>query len=258
MPSVFLSHSHADKKFARTVAADLRRAGHIVWIDEAEIKIGDSLIEKIREGIDKVDFVAAVLSVASIQSQWVKRELDIASNREIEEKRVVVLPLLIEDVELPGFLKGKFFGDFRAPERYEETIARLLEALGPAQAPPKMNVDEIEQLKAELEAAKRVIAHHAKERERRNVVISSQWSERLKQAVNEANRKFPQHKLINDAYAFEALNMPITLDYLLWAIAKAGFRGAHPLEALLSIDDKWLEADAMIEAYSDYLNLDVT
>ena len=36
--------------------------GHSVWIDEAEINIGDSLIGKIREGLDEVDFVAAVLS----------------------------------------------------------------------------------------------------------------------------------------------------------------------------------------------------
>lgn len=43
MPYVFLSHSHANKDFARKLAADLRNAGHSVWIDEAEINIGDFL-----------------------------------------------------------------------------------------------------------------------------------------------------------------------------------------------------------------------
>ena len=89
-------------------------AGHAVWIDEAEINIGDSLIEKIRNGLDQVDYVAAILSRASIDSPWVTRELDIASNREIDEGRTVVLPLLVEKVDLPGFLKGKFYGDFRS------------------------------------------------------------------------------------------------------------------------------------------------
>jgi len=41
MSSVFLSHSHKDKPFARKLAVDLRHAGHIVWIDEAEILVGD-------------------------------------------------------------------------------------------------------------------------------------------------------------------------------------------------------------------------
>ena len=120
MSSIFLSHAFEDKLFARKLAKDLRQAGHIVWIDEAEIKIGDSLIEKIRDGIDRVDYVAAVLSRKSVNSAWVKKELDIASNREIEEKRVVVLPILLEDVKIPGFLKGKLYADFRSKKLYQE------------------------------------------------------------------------------------------------------------------------------------------
>ena len=87
MSKIFLSHTSADKPFVRKLAADLRNNGHTVWIDEAEINIGDSLIGKIREGLDSVDYVAVVLSKASIQSEWVKKELEIASNKEIKEKR---------------------------------------------------------------------------------------------------------------------------------------------------------------------------
>ena len=100
MSSIFLSHTHADKPIARRLAADLRAAGHSVWIDEAEIEIGDSLVEKIRNGLDQVEYVAALISSASVGSEWVKRELDIASNREIDEKRVVVLPLLTNGASL--------------------------------------------------------------------------------------------------------------------------------------------------------------
>ncbi|MFC6570248.1 toll/interleukin-1 receptor domain-containing protein [Pseudomonas brassicacearum] len=132
MSKVFLSHNHADKPFTRRLANDLRQAGHSVWIDEAEINIGDSLIGKIREGLDEVDFVAAVLSEHSIGSVWVQRELEIASNREIEERRVVVLPLLVQKVALPGFLKGKFYADFTDPSSYKPMLDLLLRALGPA------------------------------------------------------------------------------------------------------------------------------
>lgn len=255
MPSIFLSHSHPDKPFARKLADDLRRAGHIVWIDEAEIKIGDSLIEKIRDGLDRVDYVAALLSEASIGSQWVSKELDIASNREIDENRVVVLPLLLEDIELPGFLKGKLYGDFRDEDSYDETLQKLLRAIGPGEPIEDIEHDELDRLKRELEQAKQVIEHHTRDQQRRSIAIASNWSPALRDAVDAANKKFPHHKQVNEAYAFEVGNMPITLDYMLWAVAKASHRGGHPLDMLLTIEDKWQEAELMLDAYSDYLSL---
>ena len=50
MTSIFLSHSHVDKPFVRRLASDLIDSGVKVWLDEAEILIGDSLIEKIGTG----------------------------------------------------------------------------------------------------------------------------------------------------------------------------------------------------------------
>ncbi|QRZ15739.1 toll/interleukin-1 receptor domain-containing protein [Paracoccus methylovorus] len=153
MSYVFLSHSHPDKPFARKLAADLRANGHSVWIDEAETNIGDSLIEKIRNGLDQVDYVCALLSQASIQSPWVQRELDIASNREIDERRVVVLPLLLEDVDLPGFLRGKLYGNFRDSDSYDISVTALLRALGPVVVPPQPSSEELRALKEELASA---------------------------------------------------------------------------------------------------------
>lgn len=83
MINVFISHSHKDKMVARTLAKKLNQYGIYTWIDEAEIKIGDSLIEKIRDGLDKVDYLIALISANSVESEWVKKELDIAMNREI-------------------------------------------------------------------------------------------------------------------------------------------------------------------------------
>ena len=40
--SVFLSHNHNDKPFVRKLARDLENHGVHYWIDEAEMKIGDS------------------------------------------------------------------------------------------------------------------------------------------------------------------------------------------------------------------------
>lgn len=129
MSKVFLSHSHADKSFARQLANDLADAGHFVWVDEAEILLGDSLIEKIAEGIRQVDFLAALLSHASVNSSWVKRELEIAINREIADKKIFVLPVLIDDATLPDFLAGKMYADFRSIEQYKAGLSLILRRL---------------------------------------------------------------------------------------------------------------------------------
>lgn len=143
MSSVFLSYSRKDRVFAKKLAIDLRDNGHCVWIDETEVFVGDSLIEKIRDGIDTVDFVGAIISSTSLNSQWVKRELDLASNREIDEERVLVLPILLDDVELPGFLKGKLYADFRHKDNYQESLEKLLARLGPKIPPPDLSSEKM-------------------------------------------------------------------------------------------------------------------
>lgn len=255
MAYVFLSHSHQDKPFVRKVAADLRAAGHTVWIDEAEINVGDSLIEKISDGLEQVDFVVAVLSEASLKSSWVQKELEIASNREIEEKRVVVMPLLLGDVELPKFLKGKLYADFRAKDIYLDSMKILLRGLGPVDAIPDTTPEEIELLKAELEHVKAIAAAQERSVKRASEAAFRGKSERLKSAIEAANVKFPSHAPINRTYAFEIGDYSIvTLDYALWAIGKSMRQGAHILEAILTMENRWSDLENMMSAYGDMLD----
>lgn len=127
---VFLSHTSVDKPFVRRLRKDLLAHGvERVWLDEAEIEIGDSLINKIDEGMKLSRYIAVVLSSKSINAPWVKKELDVAMNREISSGEVVVLPLLYEQCELPEFLKGKLYADFSNLENYEAVLSKLLRRL---------------------------------------------------------------------------------------------------------------------------------
>ena len=107
MGSIFLSHSSKDKFFVRELAERLRGYGVKVWLDEAEIKVGESLSTKIGKAIDENDYVGVVLSQNSINSEWVQRELQVAIHKEFSKKQVVVLPMLLEKVEIPPFLRDK-------------------------------------------------------------------------------------------------------------------------------------------------------
>jgi hypothetical protein len=71
---VFLSHSSADKMLARRLAADLRDAGVKVWFDEWEIETGDSISQRIQDGLRESDFVAVLLTRQSVEHGWVEKE----------------------------------------------------------------------------------------------------------------------------------------------------------------------------------------
>jgi TIR domain len=127
LKSIFLSHSSRDNPFCTRLANDLTELGVSVWYDQWEIKVGDSLRQKIADGISGKDFLAVVLSTASVSSQWVAVELNAALARELKEKDVFVLPLLIEDCEIPVFLQDKKYADFRS--EYKSGVDELLEVL---------------------------------------------------------------------------------------------------------------------------------
>ena len=128
--TIFLSHNSHDKDFVRRLAGDLSRYGVKFWLDEAEIQIGDSLIGKIEQGISDMDYIGVVLSPESVNSQWVKREVEIALTLEIGGKEVRVLPLLYKKCEIPAFLRGKAYADFTLETEYENSLFKVLRRLG--------------------------------------------------------------------------------------------------------------------------------
>lgn len=143
MPSVFLAHSSSDKFFVRRLAEELRKSGVKIWIDEAEIKVGDSLTQKIGQAISETDYFGVVLSFNSISSEWVQKELQIALQKEIEEGRVIILPILMEPVEIPLFLRDKLYADFTTPDKFEQSVKKIVESLGiKIQEQPKLEIEE--------------------------------------------------------------------------------------------------------------------
>ena len=112
-PKVFLSHNSDDKDSARKIAAALTRAGCQIWLDEAEIGPGDSLIEKISSGIVDAEYLFVLLSKSSVRSEWVKREMNIALTREIGGRYIKVVPIKLDDCDVPVFLSDKRYLDFR-------------------------------------------------------------------------------------------------------------------------------------------------
>jgi len=128
MIRVFLSHSWKDKSFVRTLAKKLKEAGFFVWVDEAEISVGDSLVQKITDGLEESDYVVAIISTNSVKSDWVRKELQLAMYREIAGHRVHVLPVIIDHCDIPYFLRDKLYADFSNRTHFEDSFKLLLHA----------------------------------------------------------------------------------------------------------------------------------
>ena len=126
--NIFISYSHHDRGFVKRLAHNLKAVGLTVWWDEWEIKVGDSIIQKISEGINQSAYLAVVLSPHSVQSNWVQRELGSALMRQLSANRdITVLPLLISACEIPELLLEIKRADFR--QDYQAGFEQLLDAL---------------------------------------------------------------------------------------------------------------------------------
>ncbi len=125
--TVFISHSSKDKTFATWLGTDLKAAGHTPWFDAWDIQVGESIPQKVAEGLREADFVVVVLSDHAIKSRWVEREWHAKYWTEVEAGLVHVLPVLIRDCTIPELLKTKKYADFR--ESYNDGLEDVLRAI---------------------------------------------------------------------------------------------------------------------------------
>lgn len=125
---IFICHSSEDKAFVLKFAGDLKKRGIDLWLDVWEMKPGDSLFDKIEEGIESSSKFIIVLSPASVNSIWCKRELNQALSREFEARKVFVIPVLYRNCKMPGFLKEKIYVDL-SDDNYENGLNSLIRYL---------------------------------------------------------------------------------------------------------------------------------
>ncbi|WP_444921754.1 toll/interleukin-1 receptor domain-containing protein [Microbulbifer sp. CnH-101-G] len=138
--TIFISYSHADKDRVDSLATAMVNRNAQVWLDRWELNVGDSLIERIQDALTEADALLVVLSKASVQSQWCKKELNSGLFRELGEKRVVVLPVLLEDCEIPLFLREKMYADLRRD--FSSGIHEIMNAVGKVSNPNQSRFDD--------------------------------------------------------------------------------------------------------------------
>lgn len=88
---IFISHASEDKDdFVRPLAESLLCECLTVWYDEYTLVVGDSLREKIDDGLSKSRFGIVVLSHNFFAKEWPKKELDGLFARETSSAKVIL------------------------------------------------------------------------------------------------------------------------------------------------------------------------
>lgn len=126
--SIFISYSSNDKEIVHKIAQQLIINKIHIWIDEYELNIGDSLLDKIQSAINEASALIVVLSQSSIKSAWCQKELNSGLMRELQaNNKLFVLPLLIEECDVPPFLQEKIYADFR--KDFDTGLHKLIKSI---------------------------------------------------------------------------------------------------------------------------------
>jgi hypothetical protein len=89
---VFLSYSSTDREKAECIYPDLTEAGVKVWFDAIVVTLGESIRQRVCEGIAASRILLVLISSHSLRSRWVLNELDTGMIYEIENARTFVAP----------------------------------------------------------------------------------------------------------------------------------------------------------------------
>ena len=124
---VFISHATADAQFAHRLADDLQRLGLQVWIAPESIRPGEGWVEAIERGLAESSHMVVVLTPAALESEWVRKETDVAIAQE-RKGLIQVIPLDVEPCEVPLLLGSYQMASFR--RNYDASLCQLVDILG--------------------------------------------------------------------------------------------------------------------------------
>lgn len=137
--SCFISHSSQDQEFVDRLHSNLKEEDVDCWFAPEDMSIGDRIREALENAIQLKEKVLLVLSDTSVQSQWVEHEVEAALEKERNQKRVVLFPIMIDrsvmnaDVGWARLLRRtRNIGDFtgwRDEDKYNKSLERLLSDL---------------------------------------------------------------------------------------------------------------------------------
>jgi TIR domain-containing protein len=127
MSNIFISHRTSDDTLAEKLSIQLSSAGHHVWLDVWNTRLGDSIIERINEGLQGASYVLVCYSSSGITSPWMSREWMSALAQQLNGFGVKIIPVRLSGGSPPAILADIKYADL--VKDWDNAISDILKAI---------------------------------------------------------------------------------------------------------------------------------
>lgn len=107
----FISRASEDTKWAQWIASTLEAAGYATTIQDWDFRPGQNFILKMKEALEAADHVIAVLSNHYLAKMFTQAEMYSSIADDAIGERRFLIPVRIEECELPRLMKGLIYVD---------------------------------------------------------------------------------------------------------------------------------------------------
>jgi hypothetical protein len=126
----FLSHAHSDKAIVDHLYAWLSETAEIpIWYDAHNLPASATIATELADAISQCRSMLIVLSKKSVTSGWVAEEYNAAIGQRAQYKEYRIIPVLIEECEIPGFLRTTKWIEMRDDSLDLKTANELVTSL---------------------------------------------------------------------------------------------------------------------------------
>lgn len=136
---ILISYSKKDEKYAewltKIIVNYFDDNPFKVWMDKQDLPFGSRIRQSLKTAIYDSDQVIVIMSPASVNSEWVKFEIETTNELENKINRTVLLPLLIKLAPIPESISDRLFIDCRSSRVQEINIKKLMQQLNSTNLP---------------------------------------------------------------------------------------------------------------------------
>ncbi|RPJ99321.1 toll/interleukin-1 receptor domain-containing protein [Priestia endophytica] len=128
-PRIFLSHSSKDKEIVDVIFSKLKQSEIDAWYDKYEIHPGDSITDKVNEGLSKCKIGVLILSKNFFDetSGWPKNEMNYFLNQRMRtnKKNFICINLDMQYEDLPPLLQDYRYINYNESDSIEQLVTVL-------------------------------------------------------------------------------------------------------------------------------------
>ena len=121
---VFISYGHRDRQWVREFADELSNEGINAWMDEKDIKWGDSWEDKLEEALRRSETMVFIVDPESLTSSNSNFELGVALGA--GKRLIAIVDRDVPVKDLPGPIRSRRYLTKERPKETARDVARTL------------------------------------------------------------------------------------------------------------------------------------